>query len=82
MWASDMDTAPESQPVPLALRIDLAEAFIELVWANIAELPTSRGGIIADHRYAAKRAEEMAKIDLMLDKLLPWYDERHLTELT
>ena len=73
-----MGTKREPQPLPLHLRIDLAEAFCELVWTTIQTLPASRGGVIADARYRVLRDAEMAKIDRMLEEMLPWYDERIL----
>ena len=62
--------------LPLDLRIDLAEAFVELSWAQIAMIPPSRGGVIADHHYAVERAAHMVAIDAMLDAMLPMYDLR------
>lgn len=68
-------------PAPLHQRIELAEAYIELVWTNIKLLPPSRGGIIADSRVAKVREAEMAKIDWMLDKLALMYLERDVQAL-
>ena len=70
-----------ANPIPLQERIELAEAVVELVWAQIGELPKSRGGVIMDYRHQIERDLLMAKIDGFLDRMLPMYDQRRL-ELT
>lgn len=67
-----------AEPVPLQQRLELAEAFCELIWGIIQDIPASRGGVIADARYATARAEQMVKLDRMLEEMLPWYDQRVL----
>lgn len=67
-----------ANPIPLQERIELAEAVVELVWAQIAELPKSRGGVIMDHRHKIQRDLLMDKIDSFLDRMLPMYDQRRL----
>ena len=66
--------------LPLQTRIDLAEAFIELAWTQIKELPPSRGGTIADHRWQTEHEAHMLRIDAMLDAMLPMYDQRALED--
>ena len=67
----------EPQPIPLKLRIDLGEAFVELIWEGIKALPKPRGFDSAKV-IAEQRAAEMAKIDKMLEELLGFYDQRIL----
>lgn len=64
--------------IPLNERIDLAEAFVELSWLRLLEIPQPRSGIIEMARYQRLRAEAMRPIDAMLDRMLGMYDERAL----
>ena len=65
-------------PLPLGQRIELAEAFLTLIWTRIQAGPKSRGGILEDARWRQRNTDDLEAIDLMLDKLLPMYDERAL----
>jgi hypothetical protein len=61
------------KPIPLDLRIDLAEAVIELSWARI---PKPRTGLIEQARWRNAYALQLAEIDYMLDQLALMYLER------
>ena len=64
--------------IPLHERIELAEAFVALAWEQIKNIPASRGGAIADHRYQVEKAANMIRVDAMLDAMLGMYDLRIL----
>jgi hypothetical protein len=61
------------RPVPIDMRIELAEAFIELAWAT---LPAHRAGIIEEARWRTTNQKALAEIDRMLDQLGVMYLER------
>ena len=63
------------EPLPLGLRIDLAEAFCELTWQRIKALPLPRGFNTA-REYNRAKADIMETLDMMLDKLSCMYAER------
>jgi hypothetical protein len=61
------------KPIPLDLRIDLAEAVVELSWKRI---PKPRTGVIEQARWRVTYALQLAEIDYMLDQLGVMYLER------
>lgn len=66
-------------PAPLHERIELAEAVVELYWANIKDLPAPRG-FDSMRTYQAAKDSQMAKIDRVLEAMLGMYDQRRLEQ--